>query len=62
MKSNKKRPFPGWLFALLAIGGLLAAGIFIGIISIEGVTGLRLTQALGFGIFGLLMLWGALSS
>jgi hypothetical protein len=60
MKENKNQSFPWWLFAIIAIGGLLASGIYLGIMSIEGFTGLRLAQALGFGILGLIMFWGAI--
>ena len=60
MNNTKSGLFPRWLFSILAIGGLLAAGIFIGIMSVEGLTGLRFIQAAGFSIFGLLMFWGAL--
>jgi hypothetical protein len=62
MKNTGKRSFPRWSYAILAIGGLLAAGIFIGIMSVEGLTWIRLFQAAGFGVFGLLMFLGALSS
>jgi hypothetical protein len=55
---NKKK-FPRWIFAVIAIGGLLAAGIFLGIMSVEGFTGTRIIQAAGFGLLGLLMFWGA---
>ncbi len=61
MDQNKKQNFPRWLFAILAVGGLLASGIYLGIISIEGYTVLRLAQTVGFGIMGLLMFWGAYS-
>ena len=61
MDKNKKQDFPRWLFAFLAVGGLMASGIFLGIISIEGYTFMRLAQAVGFGIMGLLMFWGAYS-
>ena len=61
MENAERGSFPKWLFACLAIGGLLASGIYIGIISVEGLTGIRLVQAAGFGILGLLMFWGALS-
>lgn len=61
MIDKRKKQFPKWLFAILAIGGLVAAGIFIGIMSINGITLLRLVQAGAFNIFGLLMFWGALS-
>lgn len=61
MNKNGKQSFPRWLFAILAIGGLLASGIYIGIMSVQGFTGMRLVQSAGFGILGLLMFWGALS-
>lgn len=60
MKNESKSSFPRWLFCLLAIGGLLAGGIFIGIMSVEGISGLRFMQAAGFTIFGFVMFWGAL--
>jgi len=62
MDKNEKRTFPKWLFAILAICGLLTSGIYIGIISAQGLTAMHLIQSAGFGILGLLMLWGALSS
>lgn len=58
---KKKQSFPRWSFIIIAICGLLASGIYLGIMSVEGVTGIRLAQAGVFGILGLLMLWGALS-
>jgi hypothetical protein len=60
MIDKRKGQFPKWLFAVLAFGSLIAAGIYIGIMSIDGITRLHLVQAAGFSIFGLLMLWGAL--
>lgn len=60
MKNTSSSSFPRWLFSCLAICGLLAAGIFLGIMSVEGITGLRFIQAAGFAIFGLLMFWGVL--
>jgi ABC-type uncharacterized transport system permease subunit len=61
MKKTGNRSFPRWLFAIIAIGGLLASGIYVGVMSVEGFTGTRLVQAAVFGILGLLMFWGALS-
>ena len=55
---NKNR-VPWWLFAIIAVGALLASGIYLGIMSVEGSTGLRLAQAIGFGLLGLIMFWGA---
>ena len=62
MKKTEKQSFPRWLFAIIAIGGLLASGIYLGIMSVEGFAGMRIAQAAGFGIMGLLMSWGALSN
>lgn len=50
---------PWWLFALISVGALLASGIQIGILSVEGLTAIRLLQAVGFGLLGLVMFWGA---
>jgi hypothetical protein len=50
---------PWWLFSLIAIGALVASGIYVGIMSVEGFTGMILAQAAGFGILGLIMFWGA---
>ena len=55
-----KNTLPKWMFAVLAGGGLIASGIFVGVMSVEGLSTLRLVQAVGFGIFGVLMFWGAL--
>ena len=59
MEKTGKQSFPWWLFAILAIGGLLASGIYLGIMSVEGFAGMRLAQAAGFGVMGLIMFWGA---
>jgi hypothetical protein len=54
-----KNRVPWWLFAIIAIGALLASGIYLGIMSVEGFTGIRMVQAVGFGVLGLIMFWGA---
>ena len=61
MEKTETGTFPKWIFAVIAIGGLLASGIYIGIMSIEGISGVHLAQAAGFGIVGLLMFWGVYS-
>ncbi|MBN1314229.1 MAG: hypothetical protein JXA42_02135 [Anaerolineales bacterium] len=62
MQTNKKKSIPWWLFATIATGALLASGIYLGIMSVEGFTGMRLVKAAGFGVLGLIMLWGAVHS
>ena len=56
--TDTKTSFPRWIFAFIAIGALIACGIFIGKLSIEGSTTLRLLQAIAFGLLGLSMFWG----
>lgn len=55
MKTTVKRPFPRWLFAIIAVGGLMASGIYLGIMSVEGLTGVHLVQASGYCLLGLIM-------
>jgi hypothetical protein len=62
MEDTRKGSFPRFLFAIIAIGGLLASGIYLGIMSVEGYAGLHLAQAVGFGMMGLLMFWGAIKT
>lgn len=57
-----KNRVPWWLFAIIATGALLASGIYLGIMSVEGFTGIRILQAAGFGLLGLIMFWGAIHS
>ena len=59
MTGPQKKPFPYWIFAMIAIGALIACGIFIGRITSEGYTTARLLQSLVFGMLGLLMFRGA---
>jgi hypothetical protein len=57
--NKNKQVFPRWIFAVIAIGSLLAAGIFLGILSVEGASTARVLQFAGFGLLGLIMFWGA---
>jgi hypothetical protein len=52
---------PKWLFAILAVGGLLASGIYLGMTRLEGASEGNVVRAIVFGVFGLLMFWGAMS-
>ncbi len=61
MAKQGRRTLPRWLFAILTVGGLLASGIYLGIIRIDGASTGVVLRAVGYGIFGLLMLWGAMS-
>ena len=58
--SNKRVPW--WLFAVIAVGALLASGISVGIMSASGYTVRHMAQAIGFGLLGLIMFWGAARS
>ena len=51
---------PRWLFAVLAVGGLLASGIYLGIMRLDGASTWNVVRAILFGVFGLLMLLGAM--
>lgn len=50
---------PRWIFIVLTVGGLLASGIFVGIMRVEGATAGSVIRAIAYGLFGLAMLWGA---
>lgn len=58
MKACARR-MPRWLFAVVAAGALLASGIYIGMIRIQGAAAAHLARAIGFGVLGLVMLYGA---
>lgn len=59
MMDQKETRFPRWIFAVIAIGSLLASGIFLGILSVEGPSTAVVMQAAGFGLLGLIMFWGS---
>ena len=54
------RPPPRWLFAVLMVGGLLASGVYLGMIHALGPTTGYIVRAAIYLAFGILMLWGAL--
>lgn len=56
---NIKSP-PRWFFSILVAGAFVACGIYLGMIRVEGVSAGHVIRAVGFGVLGLLMLWGVL--
>jgi len=60
MTKRGVRPPLRWLFTILTVGALLASGIYLGMIRIEGASTGHIVRAVGYGAFGLLMLWGAI--
>ena len=61
MQNNQSRNLPRWMFLTLCIGGSWASGIYVGKITIEGVSSATLIPMIGFGVLSLLMAWGALA-
>lgn len=60
--NNKTRSGPpGWIFTILMVGGFITCGLYLGMMRIEGVSTGDVLRAVGFGVLGFLMLWGALS-
>ena len=51
---------PRWFFSILVVGTFVACGIYLGMIRAEGVSTGHVVPAAGFGVLGLLMLWGVL--
>lgn len=51
---------PSWLFAILMVGGFVACGFYLGMMRVEGTSTGDLVRAVGYGVFGFLMLWGVL--
>jgi hypothetical protein len=47
------------MFIVLTVGGLVASGIFVGIMRVEGATTGNVIRVIGYGVFGLVMLWRA---
>ena len=61
MSKEGSRTLPAWLFTLLAAGGFWASGIYLGMIRAEGGSAGLIVRTTAFGVFGALMLWGALA-
>ncbi len=62
MGTARTRPLPRWVWVILSIGGGWASGIYLGQLSVEGVSIGNLGATIGFGVMSLLMAWGALSA
>ncbi len=51
---------PRWLFAILAAGGFLASGIYLGMTRAGDATTGHMIRAGAYGLLGLIMVWGVL--
>jgi hypothetical protein len=60
MADRKLAPPPRWVFAVLTVGALLASGVYLGMIRVEGATTGDVVRASAFGALGLLMIWGVM--
>ncbi|MCK5117963.1 MAG: hypothetical protein KAQ78_00170 [Candidatus Latescibacteria bacterium] len=60
MLKRKFMPPPRWFFSILVAGGFVACGIYMGMMRVEGVSTGHGIRAVGFGVLGLLMLWGVI--
>jgi hypothetical protein len=54
------RRAPRWLFAAVMVGGFVACGVYLGMMRAMGPSAGSVVRAAGFGMLGLLMLWGVL--
>ena len=59
---NRARGFPRWGFAVLAAGGCWASGLYAGMLRAGEASAGDIAGAIGFGLLGLVMLWGVLGS
>jgi hypothetical protein len=62
MNNHSYRSFPRWVFVILAMGAFWASGVYLGILSVEGVSSAILVRAIGFGVIGLPLAWGAIAA
>ena len=58
MKEIKNHKIPGWVLGLIAIGCLVASGIYLGILSVNGISTNHIIKAIGYGSVGLLFFYG----
>jgi hypothetical protein len=62
MAESTRRAFPCYIFAVLSVLALVASGLYLGMMRIEGATTGHVLRAAGYGILGLLMIWGAVGT
>ena len=60
MANRGARLPPRWFFAILAAGGFLASGIYLGMIRAEDATTGNMVRATLYGLLGILMMWAVL--
>ena len=60
MKKQTDNQPPAWFFSILAVGGFIACGIYLGILKSEGISLEHVIRSIVFGMFGILMQWGVL--
>ncbi len=60
MTERRTKLPPRWCFSILVVGAFVACGIYLGMIRIEGASTGDVIRAVGYGVLGLLMLWGVL--
>jgi hypothetical protein len=61
MTNGKVSGPPRWVFTVVMVGGLVACGVYIGMMRVQGASAGHLARAAGFGLLGFLMLWGVLA-
>jgi hypothetical protein len=59
MENDQTQTLPRWMFLLLTIGGAWASGIYLGKMTIAGISTGLLIPTLLFGAMALIMAWGA---
>jgi len=53
MGTHEKRTPPKWFYSIIAVTALIACGIYLGMIRVEGSTAGNVIRAAGFGVIGL---------
>jgi hypothetical protein len=61
MGTSEKRTPPKWFYSIIAIGALVACGMYLGMIRVEGSSAGHLIRVAGFGVVGLATFWGAVA-